>query len=330
MDVDAFVARHQTSWTRLDQLCTQAKQGRAVSRLSADDVTEALSLYQRTSTHLAVARTNYPAEQALLARLTMVVARAHGTLNTRRETRDPARALRRFFTHTFPGAVWRFRRFVLISALLTFVPWAAMQVWVANSPDAFRAVDQQLNEAALTEDDFEDYYTSEPAQDFASKVFFNNVRVAALAFALGLLLCVFTAALLVHNGINGGIWGGLFTYEGEWQRFWGLILPHGLIELSAIVVAGGAGLAMGWTIISPGDRTRVGALAEEARHAGGVLIGLVLAFGVAALIEGFVTGRVPNVGVRVGIGVVAFVAFWGSIVLLGPRAAQADRTLPTT
>ena len=54
----------------------------------------------------------------------------------------------------------------------------------------------------------------------------------------------------------GGVAGGLFTHVGEWEKFWGLILPHGLLEISAVIVAGGAGLRLGWTVISPGEGTK--------------------------------------------------------------------------
>ncbi len=138
---------------------------------------------------------------------------------------------------------------------------------------------------------FAAYYSSQPAQNFTSQVFLNNVRVAILAFAAGILLCVFTALILIYNGANGGVAGGLFTHVGEWERFWGLILPHGLLEISAVIVAGGAGLRLGWTVISPGNRTRWRALTDDGRYGGNVVIGLVLAMFIAGLIEGFVTGR---------------------------------------
>ncbi len=102
---------------------------------------------------------------------------------------------------------------------------------------------------------------------------------------------------------------GLFAAVGEAPKFWGLILPHGLLELTAVCVAGGAGLCLGWTLIDPGDRPRVVALAEEGRRAMLIVLGLVVVFGVAGTIEGFVTGSGLPTTVRVGIGVVAGIVF---------------------
>ena len=127
------------------------------------------------------------------------------------------------------------------------------------------------------EDDFEAYYSSAPAGEFATAVTVNNIQVGFLAFASGILLCVVTAFILVNNGANVGQAAGLFAAAGEQSKFYGLILPHGLLELSAIVVAGGAGLAIGWAIVDPGRpephrgarRARTSLRGDRARaHAG--------------------------------------------------------------
>ena len=94
--------------------------------------------------------------------------------------------------------------------------------------------------------------------------------------------------------------------------------------MSAVIVCGGAGLRLGWTVISPGDRSRWSALTADGRYIGNVLIGMVLAFGVAGLIEGFVTGQPWPTSVRVTIGATAFVTFWGWTLVYGRRAAEID------
>jgi uncharacterized membrane protein SpoIIM required for sporulation len=150
----------------------------------------------------------------------------------------------------------------------------------------------------------------------------NNIQVAITAFASGVLLCVPAVLLLAYNGAVLGMAGGLFADAGELGKFFGLILPHGLLELTAVVIAGGAGLRLGWAVIAPGDRTRGQALGDEARRAGVIALGLVLAFVVAGLIEGFITGRGVPTGLRVAIGVAAEAAFVVWVVVQG-RAASA-------
>ncbi len=120
--------------------------------------------------------------------------------------------------------------------------------------------------------------------------------------------------------------GGLFTHVGQWDKFWGLILPHGMLEISAVVVAGAAGLRIGWAIIDPGDRPRFNALVDEARRAGSVVVGLVVAFLLAATVEGFVTGRPWPTWVRIGIGVGVFTLFWGWTIAYAIRVRRTGRT----
>ena len=319
MDIDAFVAAHQGAWWRLQQLTERA---RKLTQVSPDELDEMVHLYQRAGANLANARVEYASDSALVNRLTLLVSDAHGVLYGQRDT-EVRRGIVQFATVTFPAAIYSLRRYILVAALLTFVPWAVFQIWLSISPAAFDvaapdgAAEQYINQ------DFEDYYSNQPSQNFASQVFFNNIRVGFLAFAAGALLCVVTAALLAYNGAQGGMAGGLFTHVGQADKFWGLILPHGMLELSAVVVAGAAGLRIGWAIIDPGDRPRFNALTDEARRSGSVLVGLVVAFLLAATVEGFVTGKPWSTAVRIGIGVFVFVLFWGWTIVYAVRARRA-------
>jgi uncharacterized membrane protein SpoIIM required for sporulation len=321
MDVDQFLLTNQPTWARLDQLMGKAAHG--VGRLSATELDELVSLYQRVSSHLSYARTYYH-DPALNAALTRRVARANALIyGTRART---FRAIGRFFTVTFPAAVWHSRRFVAASAVLLFVPALALGVWIANSNEAVNATAPPEVRQALINHDFEDYYSSEPAAAFASKVFTNNVQVAILAFALGVCFCIPTAWVLINNGANVGAAAGLFAAAGQQGKFWGLILPHGLLELTAVCIAGAAGLRLGWTLIDPGDRSRSSALAEEGRRAVVIVVGLIAAFAVAGTIEGFVTGSGLPTWLRVGIGVVVEIAFVTYVVTYGRAAAAAGLT----
>jgi uncharacterized membrane protein SpoIIM required for sporulation len=318
MDIDRYVAEHEPLWRRLAVLAQRARQPK---RLAPPELDELLSLYQRTATNLSYVRTAIN-DPVLVGRLTRLVSSAHGAIYG--QPIRGRRSVRRFFTEAFPGALWHQRWFVVAAAALTFLPALALGVWIAHSPKAYEATAPAAVREAYVQDDFEAYYSSEPAVQFASEVFTNNVRVAAFAFAAGVLLCVLTAWILVQNGLSLGLAAGLFAVAGEEPRFWGLIIPHGLIELSAVIVAGAAGLRLGWTVIDPGDRSRAAALAEEGRRAGLVLMGVVLMLAVAGTIEGFVTGRGTPTAVRVLLGVAVAGAFWTYIVTLGRRSLARE------
>jgi uncharacterized membrane protein SpoIIM required for sporulation len=321
VDLDRFLATNQPLWDRLGVLT--AKAGRRVSRLSAAEIDELVRLYQRTSSHLSYVRTYY-GDPALTAHLTGLVAAAGAVVYGTRPR--SLRAIGRFFRATFPAALWHNRRFVAVAAALFFLPAIAVGVWLANSDRAIDAVGTPALREAYLNEDFASYYSSHPASEFASKVTTNNIQVGFIAFASGALLGVPTVLLLVYNGANVGVPAGLFAAAGQSPKFYGLVLPHGLLELTAVVIAGSAGLRLGWSLIDPGDRPRRAALAEEGRRSVVLVLGLVATFTVAGTIEGFVTGSALPTFARVGIGVLVETAFVLYAVVLGREAAATGLT----
>jgi uncharacterized membrane protein SpoIIM required for sporulation len=321
MDVDTFLATNQASWDRLATLVGRAS--RQVRRLSADELEEMVSLYEHTATQLSYARTTYR-DPALTANLSSLVARAGAVVYGSRPR--TLRALGQFFAVTFPAAVWYSRRFVAVSAALLLVPAFAVGLWVASSPRAVEATGPKAVREAYVNQDFEQYYRSAPASQFASQVFTNNVQVSIYAFAAGIAFCLPTAFILIYNGAGVGVAGGLFASVGQQAKFWGLILPHGLLELTAVIIAGGAGLRLGWTLIDPGDRTRRDALADEGRRSLAIVAGLVVVFLAAGTIEGFVTGSSLPTWARVGIGAVGETVLLSWLVVRGRAAAAHGLT----
>jgi uncharacterized membrane protein SpoIIM required for sporulation len=319
--VDEFIATNEPVWARLRDLT--ARGGRRARRLSAEELDELLRLYQRVSTHLSLARTRY-GDRALTAMLTTDVARAGAVVyGTRPRT---LRAAGRFFADTFPAALWHIRRFLAVSTLLFCIPAVIIAVWISSSPAALEAAaPEALREAYVTED-FEQYYTNLASGEFAATVTTNNIRVGVLAFAAGILLCVPTALILAFNGANVGFAWGLFIAAGEQARFWGLIIPHGLLELTAVFIAGAAGLRLGWALVDPGDRPRSEALIAEGRRMIAIVIGLFVVFSVAGIIEGFVTGAPWPTWMRVGIGSAVQIAFMLYVAVRGRAAAARGLT----
>jgi uncharacterized membrane protein SpoIIM required for sporulation len=176
----------------------------------------------------------------------------------------------------------------------------------------------------LAEQDFQDYYSQAPAQDFAFHVWTNNALVAALCLASGILLLP-VLVMLAQNALTVGVDGGAMFAYGRADLFFGLILPHGLLELTAVFIAAGTGLRIGWSWVSPGPyRTRGQALASAARSGVVIALGLACVLLVSGLIEAFVTPSPLPTMVRIAIGLVAFVGFLAYVVLLGSRAAATD------
>ncbi len=319
--LDSYVLENSAEWLRLEELVEHAN--KKSKRLKDEELDELLVRYQRSSAHLSYVRSTYGDPQ-LTARLTRAVAGARAVIyGSQPKVRG---ALKTFFAATFPAAVWVARKQVLVSAIALLLPWAVVAVWIANSPAAIEAFAPPALREAYINEDFEAYYSSAPAAEFSSQVFINNIQVSFLAFVTGILFAVPTIALLAFNGANVGVAAGLFHDAGEASKFWGLILPHGLLEITAIIVAGGAGLRMGWSMIVPGDRTRTQSLIREAQRSVSIVLGLIIVFILAGLIEGFVTPSPLETWARVSIGVAAFVAFWSYILAFGPSAAAQGHT----
>ena len=322
MDIDRFIVHNQGAWRRLEDLTARARRSGSRS-LAPAEIDEFVALYQRTAAQLSHARGYYD-DPGLTARLTTLVASANAALYGTRPA--SLRGLGRFFTETFPAAIWYSRRFVLASAALMFVPMLIFGVWTANSERALDVAVPKEEQQALLQSRFEDYYSSEPASEFSTKVLINNIQVSFLAFAGGVLACVGTAVILVQNGISVGIAGGLFVHAGQAGKFFGLVLPHGLLELTSVTIAGAAGLRIGWAIIAPGDRPRSAALADEGRRSVVIVLGLMLCFVVAGIIEGFVTPSGLPTFARVGVGVLVEVGFLTWVVLRGQDAVARGLT----
>jgi uncharacterized membrane protein SpoIIM required for sporulation len=113
---------------------------------------------------------------------------------------------------------------------------------------------------------------------------------------------------------------------GRLDLFFGLITPHGLLELTAVFVAAGAGLRLGWAVIDPGPLPRAQAVAARGRATVGMALGLTVVLLVSGVIEAFVTPSGLPTWARVGIGVLAELAFLGYVAGLGRRAVRAGET----
>ncbi|MEV7420498.1 stage II sporulation protein M [Streptomyces sp. NPDC089919] len=319
MDLDVFVSAHRAEWQRLEQLLGRGR------RLTGEEADELVALYQRTATHLSLIQSSAP-DPMLTGRLTQLVARARATVTgTRRSSwRDAAR----FFTTSFPAAVYLSRRWWVPAALLSTVLGAVIGWWIAAHPEVQAAIGAPaaLREMTQPGGGYETYYSSHPAASFAAQVWTNNAKAAAMCLVLGAFLGLPVLWILFQNMLNLGVGIGLMSSAGRLDTFLGLILPHGLLELTAVFVAAGTGLRLGWTVIDPGPRTRRTALAEQGRAALGMAVGLTVVLFVSGLIEAFVTPSGLPTWARIGIGVLAEGAFLAYVFVLGRRAARAGET----
>ncbi|GLY28438.1 stage II sporulation protein M [Kineosporia sp. NBRC 101731] len=315
MDLDAFVAVHSADWNSLDRLTKRR-------RLTGAEVDEMVLLYQRAATHLSVVRSSSH-DPALVARLSGTVGRARTRISGGNE--PPAREFARMFTVSFPAAVYRSRWWSLGAAAGSALVALALGWWVAVTPRVQASVGSEQQIQQLVQNDFESYYSENAASGFAVQVWTNNAWVAALCFVLG-ITGVGVVYVLAQNALNLGLVGGLMAANDRLDLFFGLILPHGLLELTCVFVAAGAGLKVFWAWVDPGPRSRGRAVGEEGRAMVTIAIGLVVVLLVSGVVEAFVTPSPLPTWARITIGAVVWLVFLGYVWRYGRTAALAGET----
>jgi uncharacterized membrane protein SpoIIM required for sporulation len=314
MDVDAFAAVHQQEWDRLNALSRRRPR-------TAAEVDELVALYQRTATHLSMVRSG-GGDPVLTSRLSRLVSQARSAVSGGHE--PLLRELTRLAVVSVPAAMWRSRWWAVGSAAFTLVIATALGAWITRSPAAQAALDSP-EARDLVNSKFSDYYSEHPAAAFAAKVWTNNAWVSAECVAFG-ITGVLVVYVLFQNAVNLGAAAGLLISHGKAEVFFGLILPHGLLELTAVFVAAGAGLQLFWAWVSPGPLPRSQSLAREGRSMVTVALGLVVVLAVSGVLEAFVTPSPLPTWARIGIGVLAWVLFVTYVTGLGRRAVRAGET----
>ncbi|WP_194816655.1 stage II sporulation protein M [Nocardia sp. XZ_19_385] len=319
MDVDAYSVMHRRSWDRLDHLSRRGK-------LTGAEAEELVALYRRTSQQLARLQSHSP-EPELIAGLSAVLTRARGkVLGTKS---DPWAEFGRFWTQVFPAAVYRTWVWWATAGALFVLLTAGIAEWVRGSGAARELFGIPADNTAITAPGgkFETYYTEHPNDAFAAQVWTNNAWVSAVCLFTGVLILP-VVYMLVMNAVNVGITAGLMAEAGRLDAFFGYILPHGMLELTAVFVAGGAGLKLGWTLIDPGRLSRLEAVARQGRAAATIALGLVAVLFVSGLLEGFVTPSGLPGSMRIGIGFLAEILFLVYVFVLGRRAVLAEDSNP--
>ncbi len=311
MDLDAYVAAHAGEWRRLDELARRR-------RLSGAESDELVERYQRVATHLSVVRTSAP-DPSLVAHLSSLLAQARTRSAGARVT--TWRSVAGFFTERFPGALYRLRWWWLSTLAANVVVTGVMILWLLANPAVEQTLLSPEQVDALVAEDFEDYYSEYAAQEFAAQVWINNAWVSALCLSLG-ILGLPVVYLLFQNLANLAVIGSIMHRNDEGQHFWGLLLPHGLLELTAIFVAAGVGLRLFWSWVAPGGPDAGGVPGTRGPHRRDRRARSGRRPARQRPDRGLRDALTAPTWARVGIGVVAEVAFLAYVFVLG-RAAYA-------
>ena len=304
MDADRFTRERQAGWDELAELVRRA--GTRPQGLGAEALLRLGRRYRAAAADLALARRLFPGHPVtrLLERLVTEARQSVYATEPRR------RSLREFLATGYWQRILERPLMLGIALALLFVPMALAAVWAVDDPAAAIGIVPGDFQAAVEPGS----HTGEPATDEAaaasSALYTNNIQVTFLAVAGGVLLGLGTAAVTVFNGGLIGAIFGLTIENGAFDELLRFVLPHGLLELTCIVVSAMAGLRLGWAIVDPGQLTRGASLRREARTAIEIVLGTMPWLVLAGLIEGFVSPRQLPLPAALAVGVLAAGAYW--------------------
>jgi uncharacterized membrane protein SpoIIM required for sporulation len=301
-----FRREREAIWGELEYLLKRVDND-GIKSLQAHELNRLPSLYQATVSSLSVARA-ISLDVNLIEYLESLSARAYLCVyGTRRRLGE---ALVEFFTRTFPRSVRAAKWSIALAAAFMLVGAIAGFAMTSADPDRFYTFvpadyAQERGPSSTTESLEEVLYSDGNAADalaaFATSLFTHNAKIGIMAFALGFAFGVPVFFLMFYNGLILGAFAGLYHGRGLGVDFWGWVLPHGVTELLAVILCGGAGLVLARSVVFPGTYTRMQNLARRGREAGAVVLGAVFMFLIAGLIEGLFRQTVQNIGVRYGV-----------------------------
>lgn len=318
-NLDEFVSERSPTWLELERLVGEA--GSRPSRLGADGVRRFGECYRATAADLALARRRFPGDP-VVARLELLVQRSRQGVYNSPSSRT---GVLEFFANGYWRRLRERKVFLVISFLCLVVPTLLGGYWAWRDPGpASGLVPGRYQSVTQPRTPGESLgLTVDQESTMASQIFTNNIGVTFFAFAGGMLLGLGTLYVLFQNGVMLGVVGGLAIGAGNGRSFFELVTAHGVLELSCIVVAGSAGLRLGWAIIDPGNRARGEALRQEARAAIEIVLGTAPWLVVAGLVEGFLTPSGTGLPIVTAVGLSLGAIFWGLVLWRGsPEPAQ--------
>jgi uncharacterized membrane protein SpoIIM required for sporulation len=319
-----FEQLYQAEWDELRALLARIRNEKTGKNAEPVHGERVAALYRRACEHLALARARaYPAY--IIDRLEQITADAHQAIYQQSEL--GLAGLKRLAVIEFPRAVRAQAAYVWVSICVFVLPMIVLGVLVYVRPELILSV-VDANTAA----NFEQMYSKtadsigrvRAAQsDWQMFGFYirNNIGVAFQCFASGLFAGVGSIFFIAFNGALAGAVAGYLTERGLSSTFYSFVVTHAAFELTAIVLAGAAGLRMGHSLLAPGRSTRLQALVIAARESVVIVYGVTAMLLLAAAVEAFWSSAIwLPIPVKYSVAAVCWIAVIGYLTLQGRRA----------
>ncbi|HKN82915.1 MAG TPA: stage II sporulation protein M [Pyrinomonadaceae bacterium] len=323
MPQDRFITDRKQAWQRLEDLLKLLDTA-SLRRLRREEVRELGRIYRRTASDLAIARAE-SRDPRLINYLNSLVIRAHGRIY--RADAQGGKRIRTFFTRELPQTFRRTWRY-------TFVSFSVFMIFATFGFIGTR-YDPEFSELVGVNPAFREIYIetktrwweslNDSNQEGASFIMTHNIQVTIYTFALGATCGIGTLFYLAFNGANIASVLALTYRAGFGNDLLTFMIGHGVVELSCIFIAGGAGLLIGSAIIMPGDLTRADALRTRGMEAVRLMMGVAILLVVAGTIEGFISPAVIDPRIKYSIAAITGVALYSYLLLVGHHKNQITK-----
>lgn len=322
--LNEFIRRHRPTWGRAERLLERIER-EGLESLLEKEVLEFGEIYRELSDNLVRARSEY-SNPDTVEYLNALVGRGYAVIYKGRRRRF--KSMLRFLQSEYPR-LCRSRKTEIVFAIVAFMAGFFFGgVAGMLDPESVQFVVDKRYANVSTSGYLQSKGSLSGADEAAvmmGAVSTNNLRVAIVAFALGITLGVGTLAILFYNGAFLASFTSIFVRDGTGFQLFGLLAPHGLIEMTAMILSGAAGLILGRALLAPGARSRGLALREDGPKALQMLAGSVPIWLAAMAIEGSLSkfqsvGPLPKT--ICGFMALAGVLAW---LLLGGRGKDAIR-----
>jgi uncharacterized membrane protein SpoIIM required for sporulation len=315
--MNRFINERKNNWQRLEDLLSilDASSLRGLSKM---EVREFGELYRRAATDLAIARAE-TRDPRLVNYLNSLVIRAHGKIY--RAEGQGANLVWNFFAEDFPNAFRRTWRYSALAFAVFMIFSVASFILCYND---FNFADELgLGDLRFAVQDNRKWWLdlNEANQIGSSQILTNNILVALRAFAFGAFFGIGTLYVLVLNGLHiGGVLGVCYKIDaGFANELVTFMVGHGVIELSCIFIAGGAGMLIGYSLINPKDLTRAQALKKNGIEAVRLAVGCACLLVIAGIIEGFLSPSALPPWIKFGTGIFSGIAMYAYLLLVGNK-----------
>jgi len=323
MPLDRFINERKSAWQRLEVLLHLLDR-MTLRRLHREEVRELGRIYRRTASDLAIARAE-SRDPRLVNYLNSLVIRAHGRIY--RADAQGRQRVRDFFGRDFPVAfrrTWRYTAtafgvFLLFSVIFFF--------GTRLDPEfsEFAGISPFFRELVINNRTHWWEDLNKANQIGSSQIFTNNIRVTFYAFALGAMFGLGTLYVLAFNGAMFGAIFALTYRAGFGNDLLAFVAGHGVIELSCIFIAGGAGLLIGTALLMPGNLTRADALKSRGLDAVRLIVGCIPLLVIAGIIEGFISPAPISPVIKFTVAGVTGVALYLYLLLAGRDDRPGER-----